>query len=121
MVDSEIRDPDRIAALLRDELEGLEEPPFDTFSVEGGDGTAPGTPTFTASDAAGKVLQATKGPERLAVEVTRRPDAVAEAAEDVGLRARPKATTPPATVLLVPRAADVKGVIDALRAIEGER
>jgi hypothetical protein len=121
MVDSEIRDPDRIAALLRDELEGLEEPPFDTLTVEGGDRTAPGTPTFTARDGEGTVLKGTKGPDRFAVEVTRRPDAVAVAAEDAGLRARPKATTPPATVLLVPRAADVKGVIDALRAIEGER
>lgn len=121
MVDSEIRDPDRIAALLRAEIEGLEEPPFASVTVESGSGTEPGTPAFSVADDAGTLFRATKGPDRLTVEVTRHPDAVAEAAEAAGLRARPKATTPPATVLFVPRAADVKGVIDVLRAIEGDR
>jgi ABC-type Fe3+-hydroxamate transport system substrate-binding protein len=117
MVEETITDPSRIAALLRAEIEGLTDPPFETMTVEAASGE-PGTPTFRVTDAEGTVLTATEGPERLAVEVRRDPEAVAAAAQAVGLLSRPKATDPSATVLLVERAADVKRVIDVLRASE---
>lgn len=117
MVDEEIRDPERIAALLRAEIEGLEDPPFDAYSVQSATETErPGTPAFAVESGGETVLKATKGPDRLAVEIMSNPEAVAAAAEEAGLRSRPKATKPPATVLLVDRAADVKRAIDVLRA-----
>jgi len=117
MVEDVIRDPDRIAALLRAELEGLEEPPFDQYTVQSTAETEqPGTPAFSVTSQGETVLKATKGPERLTLEIKSDPETVAIAAEEVGLRSRPKATQPPATVLFVDRAADVKRAIDVLRA-----
>ena len=116
MVEEEIRDPNRIVALLRAEIEGLEAPPFDAYTVTSATDTErPGTPAFAVRSEDSTVLKATKGPDRLAVEIRSDPEAVAAAAEEAELRSRPKATEPPATVLLVDRAADVKRVIDVLR------
>jgi len=120
MVEETITDPSRIAALLRAEIEGLSDPPFGAMSVEPASGE-PGTPRFRVSDAEGTVLTATEGPKRLAVTVRRDPEAVAAAAASAGLLARPKATSPPATVLLVEEAVAVKRVIDVLRATDGEQ
>jgi hypothetical protein len=120
MVEETITDPSRIAALLRAEIEGLADPPFGAMTVEPATGE-PGTPTFRVSDEDGTVLTATAGPERLAVEVRRDPEAVAAATASAGLQARPKASSPPATVLLVGQAAGVKRVIDVLRATDGEQ
>ncbi|MFW6384080.1 MAG: hypothetical protein ACOCZC_01630 [Halodesulfurarchaeum sp.] len=114
MVEEAIRDPSRIAELLRAEIEGLSDPPFDSMTVRTASGDQ-GTPTFRVTGPEGTVLTATEGPERLAVEVRLDPETAATTAQELGLRARPKATHPPATVLLVERGADVKRVIDVLR------
>lgn len=116
MVDEEIRDPDRIATLLGAEIEGLTDPPFRRLSVETTTGGGPGEPAFIVRAGERTVFEATKQDDRLVLEFRTRPDAVAEAAEAAGLRARPKATTPPATLVFVERAAAVKRVIDVLRA-----
>ena len=116
MVEETITDPGRIASLLRAEIEGVTEPPFDSLSVEPSPGSETGTPAFTVLSADEEPLfTATHGPERLVLEFTGRPEAIASAADNAGLRARPKATTPPATVVFVERAAAVKRVIDVLR------
>ncbi len=117
MVEEEIRDPDRIADLLRAEIEGLADPPFDSLSVESSTETdGPGVPAFTVRDGETTVFAATKQDDRLVLEFRHRPDAIVDAAESAGLRSRPKATSPPATVVFVERAAAVKRVIDVLRA-----
>jgi hypothetical protein len=117
MVEDEIRDPQRIAELLRAEIEGLADPPFDSLAVESTAGLAgDGTEVFVLRDGDETVCSATKGADRLVLEFRHRPDAVAEAADAAGLQTRPKATTPPATIVFVERAAAVKRVIDVFRA-----
>ncbi|MEF8772502.1 hypothetical protein [Halodesulfurarchaeum sp.] len=117
MVEDELRDPQRIAELLRAEIEGFADPPFDSLAVESGDGSAAnGTEAFVIREGGQTVCSATKGADRLVLEFRHRPDAVADAADAAGLQTRPKATTPPATIVFVERAAAVKRVIDVFRA-----
>ncbi|GAA0192419.1 hypothetical protein [Halobaculum roseum] len=56
-------------------------------------------------------------PERAHVEFVVAPDAAATAAEDSGLRVRPKAVTPPRTVVFVEDGAQVKRVLPAFEAV----
>lgn len=117
MVEDELRDPDRIAELLRAEIEGLADPPFESLAVESTDGSAmDGSEAFVVRDGDETVCSATKQAGRLVLEFRRQPEAVANAATAAGLQTRPKATTPPATVVFVERAAAVKRVIDVFRA-----
>jgi hypothetical protein len=118
MVEAERTDPDRIAALLRAEIEGLTDPPFDALEIQ-----VPRTepPIFAVVDDDGTVFEATRQPDRLALDVRRQPEAVVEAARAAGLRVRPKATTPPGTVVFLERAAAVKRAIDVLRAALGSQ
>ncbi|MFC6787709.1 hypothetical protein ACFQFH_18190 [Halobaculum halobium] len=55
-------------------------------------------------------------PDRARVEFVVAPDAAASAAKDAGLRVRPKAVTPPRTVVFVEDGAQVKRVLSAVRA-----
>lgn len=57
--------------------------------------------------------------DRARVEFAVAPDAAAEAAEGAGLRVRPKAVTPPRTVVFVEDGAQVKRVLSAFRAVVG--
>jgi len=57
--------------------------------------------------------------DRARVEFVAAPDVAAEAAEDAGLRVRPKAVTPPRTVVFVEDGAQVKRVLSAFRAVAG--
>ena len=117
MVEAEIRDPDRIATLLRAEIEGLTSPPFDSLTLAKlGETEEPGDPAFFVRDGEETVFEATMQEDRLVLEFKRRPEGVLEAAEAAGLPARPKATHPPGTVVFVERATAVKRVIDVLRA-----
>ncbi|MFB6085343.1 MAG: hypothetical protein ABEJ84_00835 [Halodesulfurarchaeum sp.] len=116
MVEEEIRDSDRIATLLRAELEGLAGPPFESLAVADRTETADlGDPAFDVRLGGKSVFTATKQDDRLVLEFSQQPDAVLDAAETAGLPARPKATHPPTTVIFVERAAAVKRVIDVLR------
>ncbi|WP_348611877.1 hypothetical protein [Halobaculum rarum] len=56
-------------------------------------------------------------PDRARVEFVAAPDTAAEAAEDAGVRVRPKAVTPPRTVVFVEDGAQVKRVLPAFRAV----
>ncbi len=121
MVEETITDPARIASLLRAEIEGHTDPPFDSMQVEPMAGEDPGDPVFAIVADGEGLCTATHGPERLVLEWGWQPEAVAAAAEAAGLRARPKATTPPATIVFLERAAAVKRVIDVLRATHGSQ
>ena len=56
-------------------------------------------------------------PDRVRVEFLAAPDAAAATATDAGLRVRPKATTPPRTVVFVEDGAQVKRVLPAFVAV----
>ncbi|MFC7068033.1 hypothetical protein [Halobaculum lipolyticum] len=59
-------------------------------------------------------------PDRARVEFLAAPDAAATAASAAGLRVRPKAVTPPRTVVFVADGAQVKRVLSAFVAAVGE-
>ncbi|MFB6110466.1 MAG: hypothetical protein ABEJ60_06290 [Halodesulfurarchaeum sp.] len=118
MVEEEIHDADRIAALLRAEIEGLSDPPLDALTVQVPDAEPP---AFVVTDDAGPVFEATTQDDRVVLDFRREPAAVAASAREGGLPARPKATTPPGTVVFLERAAAVKRVIDVLRAALGSQ
>lgn len=122
MVDPEIRDGHQIAALLEAEIDGFENPPFDRLAfvwvgAEGGADTKDGetTPDFVLAMGDDRIATGTIQPDRVLLEFRTRQAAVAEAASDAELRVRPKAATPPATLVFVERGAAVKRVIDVLR------
>ncbi|AOW79516.1 hypothetical protein HTSR_0315 [Halodesulfurarchaeum formicicum] len=119
MVEDEITDPDRLATLLRAEIEGFTDPPFDRLTVVDLDAEPDtlDTPAFAVQDGSEPVFEATKQDTRLVLSFSEAPATVAEAGREAGLRVRPKATTPPATLLFVERGAAVKRVIDVLRAV----
>ncbi|SHG55295.1 hypothetical protein [Halobaculum gomorrense] len=56
-------------------------------------------------------------PDRARVEFAAAPDAAAAAAGEAGLRVRPKAVTPPRTVVFVEDGAQVKRALSAFRAV----
>lgn len=55
-------------------------------------------------------------PDRVRIEITVAPDAALAAAEERDLRARPRATTPPAAVVFVETGAETKRAADVLGA-----
>lgn len=119
MVDPEIRDGDRIAELLAAEIEGFEDSPFDAMGVvySGETGTAadPDGPVYTVTVDGETLFETMVQEDRIYLEFRRLQAEIADAAEAEGLRVRPKATRPPATLVFVERGADVKRVIDVLR------
>jgi len=129
MVEEEIRNGDRIADLLHAEIEGFEQPPFDEMAVletaadtkdSGVSDPAEavrGVPRYSVTYRDDPLFEVVAQPDRIYLEFAAMQAQVADAAaEDARLRVRPKATHPPATLVFVERAADVKRVIDVLRA-----
>lgn len=120
MVDEELTDGPRIADLLAAELEGFEESPFDAIELvdreRGVAPTADGTHVYGVEYDGAHCCSVFVQPDRLYLEVPTNPDAVAEAASDVGLRLRRRGSKPPSALVFVDRGADVKRVIDVLRA-----
>lgn len=116
MVDSTIEDGERIATLLEAEIEGFADPPFDGMTVERtGTGSEPDDPLYTVSHEGSTLFEVVVQPDRIYLEFRAQQADVAERAADLDLRVRPKATSPPATLVFVERGADVKRVIDVLR------
>lgn len=117
MVESEIRDGQQIASLLEAEIEGFEAPPFGRLTVDWQAGkSGDGVPAYVVSEGDSTLFSTVVQTERIYLEFRTLQAEVAEAADEAGLRARPKATDPPATLVFVERGADVKRVIDVLRA-----
>lgn len=124
MVQDEIRDGDRIASLLRAEIEGLADPPFDELAIqppasrdeETAEDEPMTEPGFSVTYRDSPVFEVGIQPDRISLEFGTVQAEARAAAEAEGLRVRPKATRPPATLVFVERGADVKRVIDVLRA-----
>ncbi|MFB6113112.1 MAG: hypothetical protein ABEJ58_03285 [Halodesulfurarchaeum sp.] len=125
MVDETIRDGPAIADLLIAEIEAFEEPPFDSLGL--GDET-PSTDSSTPETSEVEITYRGEflctlsvHPDRIFLEFRQEQAAVRDAAADVGLRVREKATDPPATLVFVERGADVKRVIDIFGTVLGSQ
>ncbi|QZY00029.1 hypothetical protein [Halobaculum rubrum] len=70
-----------------------------------------------ASSSERPIAEVSLHPDRVRVEFVAAPDAAASAAEDAGLRVRPKAVSPPRTVVFVEDGAQVKRVLPVFRAV----
>lgn len=120
MVDREITDGRRIATLLRAEIEGLEEPPFDGMTVveprEDGDSEHPDERSFDVEHDGETLASVFRQEDRIYLEFDGDLAAARERALDAGLRTRPKATKPPGLLVFVENGASVKRAVDVLAA-----
>ncbi|ELY97472.1 hypothetical protein C482_12644 [Natrialba chahannaoensis JCM 10990] len=135
MVEDRITDGTRIAQLLSSELDGREDGGLEYLAVTNADRdvepTADGaraydvTMTRAVDTDAGEsddddttlLAQVFVQPDRARVEFTAGQDGAAEAADESGLRARPKATKPPRTLVFVESGAEVKRVTDVVQVV----
>ena len=121
MVEDRITDGRRIAQLLSSELEGREDGELARLSVTDADRdiepTEDGARAYDVSRDGDRLARVFVHPDRIRLEFETGPDVALEAADDVDLRARPKATTPPRTLVFVESAAAVKRATDVLEAV----
>lgn len=120
MVEDRITDGRRIAQLLSSELHGRTDGAFAALSVVDADReiepTADGTRAYRVERDEESFATVFVHPDRVRVEVETGLDAAVEAAEELGLRVRPKAVEPPKTILFVESGAQVKRAADVLAA-----
>ena len=121
MVEDRITDGRRIAELLSSELDGREDGNLEAVAVTNADRDVEPT-----ADGA-RAYEVTRGDERLAsvfihedrvhLEFETGQDIAADAASDADLRVRPKATTPPRTLVFVESGAAVKRATDVIETV----
>lgn len=125
MVEERLTDGRRIAQFLASEVTGHEDD-LASLVVSDADPDAEATPEGAFAYAierrlgeasAERVASVFVQPDRIRVEFERDVDVVAEAAEEAGLRVRPKAVEPPRTLVFVEDGAQVKWLLPALRAV----
>lgn len=121
MVEARITDGRRIAELLASELDGREDGHLERLAVVDTDTdvepTADGARAYDverAGPAEGPALFARVfvHDDRARIEFEREQAHAADAAEEIGLRVRPKATTPPKTLVFVEDGGEVKRATD---------
>jgi hypothetical protein len=121
MVDDSITDGRRIGQLLASEITGLERGPLAEMAVVDADSDA--EPTSDGTFAYGVAFEATRladayiQPDRAYLEFRVGVDTARDAAAAADLRVRPKATTPPRTLVFVETGATVKRAVDVLEAV----
>ena len=124
MTRDELTDGTRIGQLLASEIHGHERGVVGELAVVDADTEV--EPTADGAFAYGLVDNATDGdrlaaayvhPDRLRVEF----ETALSAAKQAGLRARPKATEPPRTIVFVENGAEVKSALGVVRAVVEER
>ncbi|GGL26475.1 hypothetical protein GCM10009037_07600 [Halarchaeum grantii] len=120
MVERELSDGVRIAQLLASELTGRELGPFADVTVTDADPDVEATPegarAYAVTRGDERVATVFVQPERARVELFVGLDAATRAADDAGLRARPRAATPPALLVFVENGAHAKRVLDVFEA-----
>lgn len=120
MSSDRVRDGHRIAELLASELESGATP--DALAVTDADPDVEPTPDGALAyrvrdERSDEALAAVfVQPDRAYVEFRAAPDAAAAAAEERGLRVRPKMVDPPRTIVFVADGAQVKWVLPAFEA-----
>ena len=130
MVEDRTTDGKRIAQLLSSELSGREDSGLAALEVVNADPDATGstdgelayeiarTGDSGTEDGDGEMLaDVYLHEDRVRIEFRAAVDAAAEAAEDVGLRIRPKAAEPPRTLAFVEDGAQVKRATDAFERV----
>lgn len=124
MVREELDDGVRIAQLLASEVDGLGGDLEDVGVVEADpevEPTADGA--FAYAVALGgeekneRLAEVFVQPERARIEFRAAPADAAEAAEEEGLRVRPKASTPPRTLVFVENGAEAKRAVAVVRRV----
>jgi hypothetical protein len=122
MVEERLTDGTRIAQLLASEVEGHEDA-LAALAVRDADPdvepTDAGALAFRIAAGSTSLAEVYVHPDRARVEFTAAVDVAAEAAEEAGLRVRPKAVRPPRTLVFVEDGAQVKWLLSVLRAAVG--
>ncbi|MGQ3411023.1 hypothetical protein ACT4ML_02010 [Natrinema sp. LN54] len=121
MVEDRITDGRRIAQLLASELDGREDGELARFAVTNADRdvepTADGARAYDVTRDDERIARAFVHDDRAHLEFEAAQDAAAEAASDVDLRVRPKATNPPRTLVFVESGAEVKRATDVVQRV----
>ncbi|ADB61064.1 hypothetical protein Htur_2184 [Haloterrigena turkmenica DSM 5511] len=127
MVEERITDGRRIAELLASELDGREDDELASIEVANADRdvepTADGARAYDValaspgSDDAERIARVFVHEDRARLEFETGQDIAAEAAADLELRVRPKATQPPRTLVFVESGAAVKRATDVVKAV----
>jgi hypothetical protein len=106
-------------SFARSRLLDTPERDVDALSVLDDDADGAGSPDgddVESPDAAQALASVFVQPDRVRIEFQERVDAAATAAEDTRIRVRPKATTPPRTLVFVESGAAVKDAADVVAA-----
>ena len=125
MVEDRITDGRRIAELLSSEIDGREDGELAHFAVTNAnrdvEPTADGARAYDVTrddgDDDDRIARTFVHERRAHLEFEAGQDAAAEAASDVDLRVRPKATDPPRTLVFVESGAEVKRATDVLQQV----
>ncbi len=121
MVEERITDGRRIAELLSSELDGREDGGLAAVAVTNADRdvepTAEGARAYDVTSHDERIARVFVHEDRAHLEFEAGQDTAAEAASDVDLRVRPKATTPPRTLVFVESGAEVKRATDVVQAV----
>lgn len=123
MVEERITDGVRIAELLSSEISGRDGDLAGLSVVDAdpdAEGTVDGERAYDVARDGDRVARAFVHESRVRLEVDADPERSLELAGDRGLRARPRATDPPRTILFVESGAEVKRAGDVLGALAGE-
>ncbi len=119
MVEDRVTDGHRIAQLLASELTAREDGPLAGLKLtdvdRNAEPTADGTFVYRIANRGETVADAYLQPERVRLEFRFAPDTVAGAAQETGLRVRPKAVEPPQTLVFVESGVDAKRALDVVR------
>ena len=121
MVDERITDGRRIAELLASELDGREDGSLESTRVTNADRdvepTADGARAYDVTYDDERIARVFVHEDRARLEFETGQDVAAEAADDLELRVRPKATRPPRTLVFVESGAAVKRATDVVQAV----
>ncbi|WP_435184636.1 hypothetical protein [Halobellus sp. EA9] len=125
MVEDRLTDGRRIAQFLASEVTGHDD--FDALAVTDADPDVEPTPdgafAYAIEPARGdgdRVASVFVQPDRVRIEFARAVEAAADAADEAGLRVRPKAVRPPKTLVFVEDGAQVKRTLPVWRAVVSE-
>lgn len=120
MVEDELRDGIRIAQLVSSEITGHEDAPFDSLAVENADldvePTVDGAQAFDITHDGNVLASVFVHPDRAHLELRSGLEDARYAAEERGLRVRPKAVEPPRLLVFVENGAEAKRVLGVLAA-----
>jgi len=132
MVEERVTDGIRIAELLASEVEGRTDGPLGSVRVTDADTdvepTADGARAYritgdagdgTTGEAATTVASVNVHEDRIHLAFRVVPDVATDAASAAELRTRPKATTPPQTLVFVESGGEVKRAVEVLATVSG--